>query len=295
MEHGTTILIGVVAGVAARLYMLRSDYRQYPGYPHGYVTHISLGAVAAAIGAVAIPALVEKEFAAVSFLALAAQQFREVREMERKSLARLEELELVPRGYDYIEGIARVFESRNYLAMGVSFIASAAAYQGGWMVGAVIGLAVVFVTTFFMRGEVVGDIAEVVPAKLEFRGSVLTVGGVPLMNVGLPEAREKILREGLGVVISPKDDRARATLHNVGQRQAIVHTAAALLGTKVDVGEISWMPIARKHIDSGAIAVFILPQEPDVECLVEAINRTPVLESAKRNPLLTRAGRRAAD
>ncbi len=34
---------GVVAGTIGRYYMLRSDYRQYPSYPHGVVTHMSLG------------------------------------------------------------------------------------------------------------------------------------------------------------------------------------------------------------------------------------------------------------
>jgi uncharacterized protein len=70
---------GVIIGTLTRYYLLRRDYRQYPSYPHGVVANLSLGFIAAVIGAVAIPALAEKEFTAVTFLALAATQFREVR------------------------------------------------------------------------------------------------------------------------------------------------------------------------------------------------------------------------
>lgn len=78
--------MGLGIGTISRIVLLKNDYRNYPGYPHGYVTHISLGFIAAALGAVAVPALVEKEYTAVTFLALAAQQFREIRNMERESL-----------------------------------------------------------------------------------------------------------------------------------------------------------------------------------------------------------------
>ena len=32
-----------LVGVLARVAMLRSDYRQYPSYPHGYATHLFMG------------------------------------------------------------------------------------------------------------------------------------------------------------------------------------------------------------------------------------------------------------
>lgn len=92
--------------------MLRTDYRNYPSYPHGYIIHLSLGAIAASLAAIALPALLEEEYTAVTFLVLCAQQFRDIRNMERETLMKLEENTLVPRGLDYIEGIAKVFESR---------------------------------------------------------------------------------------------------------------------------------------------------------------------------------------
>ncbi len=104
-------------GTVARGIMLRSDYRQYPSYPHGYAIHLTLGFIASSLGALAVPAILEKQYTAVTFLVLAAQQFRDIRKMEHDSLHDLEAGELVPRGETYIDGIAKVFEARNYLAM----------------------------------------------------------------------------------------------------------------------------------------------------------------------------------
>jgi len=299
-QYGLTLAVGIIVGVLARICMLRSDYRHFPGYPHGYVTHISLGFIAASLGAVAVPALVEKEFTAVTFLALAAQQFREIRNMERETLTQLEENELVPRGKDLIEGIARVFESRNYLVIAASLQASLITYffDVKWAVISSVVLIWIFMR-YLATGHVVGDIADVVPSKPYFGyagfKTLLMIDEVVIMEVGLKEAREKILKEGLGVLIKPKDDNARATLHKVGQRQAILHTVASLVGTKREVGELEWSPIARKNIDTGEIALFIVPNEPDIEALIQAVKLTPVLESARTTPLESRPGKMAAD
>lgn len=294
-QHLVTISVGIILGVLARLYMLRIDYRQYPSYPHGFVTHLSLGFIAAALGAVAVPAIAKPDYTAVTFLALAAQQFREVRNIERETLSRLDQMELVPRGFDYIEGIARVFEARNYLVMATALGTSLATYFLGWVPGVVTGIILILFFGRLMRGEWVRDIAEVVPGQVHFDGAFLKVNQIVIMNVGLPAFREKILKEGLGVVLKPKDDNARATLNTVGQRQAILHVAAALLGSKKEIGEPEFNPLARKDIDTGEIAIFLLPNEPDIECLVEAVGRVPVLESAKRMPLSTGVSRSAAD
>lgn len=293
---GMTIALGILFGTLARAYMLRSDYRQYPGYPHGFVTHISLGFIAAALGSVAIPAIVAKDFAAVTFLALAASQFREIRNMERESLTALEEAELIPRGLDYIEGIARVFEARNYLVMVTALLTSGVFYFTRWPLLAIfVGFAMVLTTGILMRGKVVGNIAEVKVGKIHFEGPLLMVDEIALMNVGLPKLREKILNDGLGVVIHPKDDNARVTLHNMGQRQAIAHVATSILGTKKDVDTPEFTPMLRKNVDVGSLALFCVPAEKDIESLLFAVNRVPVLESAHRKPLKSKAGRMAAD
>ena len=112
-------------GIMARVLLLRSDYRQYPTYPHGYASHLFLGIIAALVGAVSVPALMAQEWTAVTFFVIVAQQFREIRSMERDSLEALEETQLVARGSDYIESIARVFEARYYI---VIFVAASASY-----------------------------------------------------------------------------------------------------------------------------------------------------------------------
>jgi len=294
-KYAQVFILGTVAGILARIYMLRNDYRSYPSYPHGYVTHISLGVIAAALASLAIPALLEKEFTAVTFLVLAAQQFRDIRNMERETLTKLENYNLVPRGFDYIEGIAKTFEARNYLVMLTSLVTTGVAIALNIWGAVLAAILTIFLSTFLMRGKFIRDIAIVKPGKIHFEKSLLMVDNIVIMNVGLKAAKEKLLNEGIGVVIHPKDDNARATLNNLGQRQAILHDVAVLVGSKLETGEPDWTPLMRKDIDTGKLALFILPNEKDLECVIEAIYRTPVLESAEQKPLASTIGRKASD
>lgn len=288
------VITGTLAGIIARILLMRVDYRQYPGYPHGYITHLSLGAIASALGAVAVPALLNRDFTAFTFLALAAQQFREIRNIERETLQNLEETRLEKRGKDYIEGIARTFEARNYLVMATAFFTSAAVLAGLWYAA---GTAVMLfvVSARFMTGKRIGDICEVMPAKIHFKGTVLYVDDVGIMTVGLREAREKISREALGVLIKPRDDNARATLHDIGQRMAISHTAAVIIGSKSEVDMPEYTPLVRKNPDTGEVVLYIVPFDRDMESLLLAVKRTPLLESARIMPLRAQAGRMASD
>lgn len=288
------IIAGSLAGIITRIFLMRLDYRQYPGYPHGLISHLSLGAIAAALGAVAVPALMNKDFTAFTFLALAAQQFREIRNIERETLQNLEEMRLEKRGKDYIEGIARTFEARNYLVMATSFITSAVALAGIWQALAA-AVVLLLASVRFMAGEVVGDICEVVPAEIHFKDTLLFVGDINIMTVGLRESREKILHDALGVMIKPLNDNSRATLHDMGQRMAISHTAAVIMGSKNEVDMPEFTPLVRKNIDTGAVALYIVPMEKDIEALLAAVRRTPLLESARLKPLKTQAGRIASD
>lgn len=294
------VLVGIITGTLARLFLLRVDYRHYPSYPQGYIIHLSLGFVAAAIGAVATPALLAKDYAAASFLALAATQFREVRKIERETLEKMESTELVVRGTGYIEGIARVFEARNYLAMLTALIAGLAATATaragiGWQV--VIGVAtaapLVAILDKAMVGPRIKDIAEVTPADIGFQGPLLTVEGVVIMNIGRAESRKIYQEHGLAVVVRPKDPAAKATLSNLGQRQAIVHDAASILGVRMDADEHEFSPLARRNTATGDVVLTIIPQERNIEALIEAVRRVPVLEGSVRKPLASPAGRMA--
>lgn len=293
-DYLPAIVAGTLAGTLARLAMLNLDYRQYPGYPHGYVTHLSLGFIAAALGSVAIPAILKPDFTAVTFLGLAATQFREVRSIERKTLEHLDENELVKRGSDYIEGIARTFEARNYLVMLTALLTGAGYYFAQAPAALVIGILTIIFSRVFMTGETVGDICEIIPARLWFKNTVLMVEDISMMSVGLKEMRKKILCDGLAVMIIPKNPDARATIHDMGQRAAIAHTVSVILGTKKDVDIPEFTPMARKNPDTGEVGLYTVPLEKDMEALILAVKRTPVLESARSRPLKTQAGRMAA-
>lgn len=284
-DYLAVILAGVLAGTVGRIILLRIDYRQYPGYPHGYVAHVSLGFIASALGAVAVPAILKPDYAAVTFLALAAQQFREIRNMERRTLESLERSELVRRGLDYIEGIARTFEARNYLVMGTSFFTSLAAQFGGFPAAGAAAFITLLVSSYFMSGEVIGDICDVVPARLNFENSILMVDEIGMINVGLKSMREKLLTDGMAVKIKPRDGNARAVVHDIGQRMAIAFTAAVIVGTRKDVDIPEFTPLARKNPETGEVGLFILPVEKDMDQLVAAVKLTPVLESARSKPL----------
>lgn len=287
-------------GTLARLSMMTSDYRQYPTYPQGYLSHFTLGMIAAGLGAVAIPAIAEEEYAAITFLALAAQQFRDVRNMERQSLDNIEPTELVPRGTAYIEDIAKAFEARNYLAILTALGTGAAIFitaklDQGWIIqiiaGVVVGAAVAVFLKNNLKGRVIQDIAKVEEAKISFEGPLLTINGVIVMNIGLKDSRDIFLKSGVAVEIIPNDANGVAALSNIGQRQAIQHNAATQLGIRKDVDEPDFTPIARRNPNNGNIVMAIVTMNPSVDCLIEVVKTTPVLESSKRKPLDSKVGR----
>lgn len=294
-EYGVVIAAGIIAGFLNRWLLLRSDYRFYPTFPHGQINHLALGFIAASLGAVAVAAIAKPDYVAVTFLVLAAQQFRDVRNMERETLTKLEETKLIPRGTDYIEGIARVFETRNYLVIMTALITSGAVQLWGLKYAFIAGPLCMLVTRIMMSGSYIGDIAEVEEAEVHFQGSLLMVKDVVLMNVGLPQTRKKILEEGMGVIIKPKNDNARLNLDAPGQRKAIIHDVVAILGSKVDINETELMPMVRKQPDQGYLALFIVANEPDLGILINLVKRVPVLESTRGTTLYSHYGRKAAD
>ncbi len=305
MPFWVAVITGVVLGSLARLAMLRTDYRQYPSYPHGYASHLALGVIAAFTGAAVVPAFIEKEFTAVTFLVLVAQQFREIRDLERRTLDRLEETQLVRRGAGYVEDIAKVFEARNYLTIFAAMTASTVAYLGAasevmpWpaaaLAGSTAGLGVVLYGKRGLDRRPVGAICRVREGRLHFRDTLLYVDDILIMEIGLAEGREAYERHGIGVVIEPKDDDARATLANLGQRQAIAHDTAAIMGLRKDIGTPEFTPLVRLDLETGRAAMAIVPVEQDVGPLLDAVRSVPVIEGARTRPLATKPGRRAAD
>jgi len=274
------ITVAVIAGFVTRYAVLTVDYRRYPSYPHGYLTHLALGLVAAFLGAVAVPAVVAREYTAATFLALAATQFREIRAIEREKLRALDAQELVPRGNAYIEGIARVFEARNYMAMVVSLAAGLAGQLAGAAAAGATGLVGVLLARYLRSGKELGEIARFDIVDLRFEGPDLYVGDIYIMNLALPEAREKISEWGVGILVHPRDERAKQTISNVGQRQAILHDISSTMGNRKDIETPEFTPMARKNQETGTVGLFLVPISRDREALRKALERVPVLESA---------------
>ncbi|CDO02023.1 hypothetical protein BN988_00477 [Oceanobacillus picturae] len=283
-EYTYPIIFGVLLGTLARILMLRTDYRQYPTYLHGKVIHLSLGFIAAALGAVAVPAIMEMEFTAVTFLTVAATQFREVRNMERNTLTEVDEFELVPRGNTYIEGIAISFESRNYLVIMTAFITTLLyivfnAYIA--LAGAIVSL---IVNKALMSGSTIKDIVNIEYRELRFEGAGLYVDNIYIMNIGLPERQKEILKYGMGFILTPKNMNVITTIGNLGQRQAILHDVSVSLGVVRDSGTPALTPLIKRDLDDGRIGIFILPQLREKQKAIEVIGAVPVLENAIRMP-----------
>jgi len=278
------VALGVAFGLLSRLLMLRTDYRQYPTYPHGRIIHISLGIIAAALGAIAIPSLYKKDYTAITFLTLAAQQFRDVRKMERDTLTNIDSMELVSRGSTYIEGIAMVFEGRNYLVIFTSMLTSLFAIAINSWAGAAAGLLSLIAVQFLKSGKSISHIAEVQEAPVRVEGPDLYVGDIYIMNVGLQDDQRIIAERGLGLILRPYNPNGKATLSNLGQRQAILYDLSTILGVFRDSGEPSLVPMAKLDMGNGRLAVLLLPHDRNAAKAIEVARRVPILESAVRMP-----------
>ncbi|WP_080845440.1 YIEGIA family protein [Cytobacillus gottheilii] len=283
-EYTYPILLGLVIGTATRMYMLRTDYRQYPTYLHGKIIHVALGFIAAGLGTVAIPSIMEEDFTAITFLTLAASQFREVRNMERNTLTELDSYEMVPRGKTYIEGIAIAFESRNYLVIFTSLVSTLVYLLVNIWAALLAAVICVIIAKVLMSGGRLKDIVEIEYVEPRFDGPGLYVDNIYIMNIGLPQRQEEVLRYGMGFILKPKNFNSRSTIANLGQRQAILHDVSTALGVYRDSGTPALVPLAKRDLDDGRVGVFVLPQEKNIQRAIKIIGAVPTLENAIRMP-----------
>jgi uncharacterized membrane protein YeaQ/YmgE (transglycosylase-associated protein family) len=277
------ILCGIVMGTIARAITLRIDTRQNPSYPTGAFINIVIGILASSLGAVAIPSLLNKEFTAVTFIALAIQHFRDVRKTEKESLEDLEKTEYSKRGAAYIDGIAKTYESRNYLSLLTSLfvvlvlsIVSVDSLVIN-MIGAVVsGFGMIYFLTIITKGKCIGDICNIREGKITIDHSDLFVNGMYVTNVlGTERSRDLFLKEGIGIVIEPKSDKFRITVENYGQRQAMLFEATRTFGVKR-------YSFTRKNYTNGALLLAFVPIVRDPDAIIDVIKKTPVLESSRK-------------
>ncbi|WP_411679399.1 YIEGIA family protein [Clostridium thailandense] len=278
------ILIPVLCGTLARYLTLIVDYRQYPSYPNGYLIHLVTGFISSGIGAIAIPALLEKNFEAITFLFLATEQFRDVRRIEKESLQSLDDVEHVFRGEVYIDGIAKTFEARNYFALLVSFITSLTMHIVPHKIiliniifGILSGVITLYILKNFSKGKAVEDIADISLAKITVKNSDLYVDDIFVTNhLGTDKSRELVQDNGIAAIIRPKEEHFNRILNHNGQRQAIIFETCRVLGLKR-------YHYTRRDYETGRIAVVMVPIIYDEGAFIETIKKTPLLESIKKS------------
>lgn len=281
------ILLGTGLGFLGRWWLLRGDIRQYPSIPNGYFIHLTTGFVAAAIGAVAYPALIFKNFTAVTFLTLAIQQFRDIRKTEKNALESIETENYFPRGRTYIDGIAKTFESRNYIVMIASATTTILAFNISYffsshfitcLLSILGGCVILYCLKHITKGHILYEIITVEESPLRFnRNHDLMVGDTFVMNVGLSATRSRILNNGIGVTLKlrdPNNEKHKVILNHLGQRKAILHECTRVMGLERYCG-------TRRNFDTGDVVLMIVPITKDFTRLEQVIYHVPVLEMDK--------------
>lgn len=277
------IISGTVMGTVARIITLKVDTRQNPSYPNGIFSNIVIGFVASALGAVAIPALMARDFVAFTFLALAIQHFRDIRKLERESLDKLEKIEYSKRGHAYIDGIAKTYEARNYHALITSFFTvlvvkifyTTNPYFNAVMAVAA-GLVAALVLQRLIKGKRIGDICTLSEGRISVEGSDLYVDGMFVTNIlGTPRSQQLFMEQGVGIVVTPKTQKFRLTIENFGQRQAMLFEATRSFGVKRFM-------FTRRNFQEGKLIIAFVPVIRHVGAIMEVIRDTPVLENSRK-------------
>lgn len=285
----------VAIGMLSRIMMLNLDKRQYPTHPNILLSQLVLAFVASSLGALVVPALIERSYTAITFLSLAAEQFRQVRENRRNTLQNLEDIQLVKRGDAFIEEIARTYEVRNYMCIVTSFLTIGLYYlilqetnigeTPCLIISSAVGLILALVLKKLLTRQSIGDIADVVEVKISFVDtSIMQIGDLKgITNVGLESDRERYLTKGIGIEIIPKDKSYTnaGILYDPGQRQAIVYNIYSRLGIFREHNEPAFVPLPRRNPKNESIMIAYIPMERDVDKVIEAVKSCPILSSAK--------------
>ena len=287
--------IAVVIGILSRIIMINLDQRQYPTQPNILLSQLVLAFVASSLGALLIPALLERSYTSITFLSLAAEQFRQVRENRRNTLQNLEEQQLVKRGNAFIEEIARTYEVRNYMCIVTSFFTIGLYYillteinigsNIALIISSISGLVLALILRKLLsRGEI-SDIADVVEVDISFvNESIMQIGELKgITNIGLESDRKRFLEKGIGIEIIPKDNSYKnaGILYDPGQRQAIAYNLYSRLGILREGNEPAFVPLPRRNPNKESLVLAFIPIEKDAQKVIEAVKSAPIVSSAK--------------
>lgn len=284
-------IVALFIGVLCRGFVLRVTDKQYPSRPQDYLEQIIISGLSASLGAIAFPALIDKEFSALTFFAVAIQQFQGLSQEERITIENIDNTEVVPKGAAYIEEISSTYESRSYISLFSALVASiiyiyfARAYKFGFLpctILAAIGGAIVgLVFKRFLRRSSIGDIADVVEAKINFDGPILKVNDVFIENIGLEDTRSKYLQEAIAIEIIPKNMKSYGIISDLGQRQAVLHNLFIHFGINKDIDEKDLLATTKVNLGKNTVVIPYLPLVKDMDELIKVVKSTPILEVSK--------------
>src|SRR5690606_34471771 len=144
-------------------------------------------------------------------------------------------------------------------------------------IGIVSGLIMLIIVKKNMAGEVLAGVADVTGGEIRFEGPAIFVGDILIKNVGLEDIWKVIIDRAVGVIVTPKNQNSIVTLSHLGQRQAMLHHVATVLGAFLDSGEPALVPLSKRDMADGRIALFILPREKDFQQIKTVLDHVPVL------------------
>ncbi len=302
--------IGIAVGILSRVIMLNLDQKQYPTQPSELLSQFVLAFVASALGSLLVPALLARSYTSITFLSLAAEQFRQVRENRRNTLQNLEDVQLIKRGDAFIEEIARTYEVRNYMCIITSFTTVGLHYLltsefripqvAGWAISGITGITIAFAMKKLLKRKTIGEIADVVPVEIKFVDEcIMQVGELKgITNVGLESERQRYLTKGIGVEIIPKDKSYKNSgiLLDPGQRQTIIFNIYSRVGVLRENNEPAFYPLPRRNPKKESLIIAYVPMIKDVDKVIDAVKSTPILSSSKgknlslNNPIINEKG-----
>lgn len=286
-----SLLVSVVIGILCRGLVLVVKNKQYPSRPQDYLEQIISSGLSAALGAIVLPAILDKEYAALTFFAIAIQQFQGLADQERITLKNTDSEEVVPKGDAYVEEIASTYESRSYISL-FSALAASVAYIGVFrrfdagflvctvsaiVVGAIVGL----IFRKYLKRKSVGDIAHVVPANIVLDGPLLKVNDTVITNLGLEDSKKKYIEKGLAIEIKPISKEMFGIINDLGQRQAIIHNMYIHLGIDKDTDEFDIVALSKVDTKNKTIVIPYVPILKDIDVMINSAKSTPILEISK--------------
>lgn len=285
-------LTAMIIGVLCRFFLLRVKDKQYPSRPQDYLEQIIVAGLAASLGAIALPALIDKEFSALTFLAVGIQQFQSLSNQEKITLENIDYEDMVEKGAPYIDNISSTYEVRSYVSLFSALVASiiyiyvARKYGAHMLVctilAAIGGCIVGMIFVRILRRSSIKDIADIYSAEISFDGPILKVNGVYMENIGLKETRKKYLEKAIAIEIVPKDFSSFGTLCDIGQQQAIMNTIYVHLGVYNDVDEKDLFPIARMDFNKKSVLIIMMPLYKNEIIFMQAAGSAPILDTSKR-------------